>query len=84
MNVNLAYVWEKAVQIFLPGFTLLGFLLISMEMPEWGVSVSLFSQIFWLYSSYRAWRGAGQLGIFVNTIISTMIFAYGVINYWFI
>ncbi|HEY4522588.1 MAG TPA: hypothetical protein VJH91_03085 [Candidatus Paceibacterota bacterium] len=84
MDSRAQYWWEKIVQVCLPATTLFGFLLISMEMPEWGVIVSLFSQIFWLYSSYRAWHQAGQLGIFVNTIISTMIFAYGVINYWFI
>ena len=84
MDTRLKSIWEKSVQVFLPGFTLLGFLLISMGMPEWGVVVSLGSQVFWLYSSYRAWHEAGQLGIFINTLLATMIFAYGVINYWFL
>ncbi len=84
MNSRLKKVWEITVQVGLPAATLLGFLLISMGKPEWGVVVSLGSQVFWLYSSYHAWRGAGQLGIFINTILATMIFTYGVINYWFL
>ena len=77
-------VWNATVQVCVPGLTALGFLLISMKQPGYGVIVSLFSQIFWLYSSYKAWKTAGQVGIFVNTVISTLIFAYGVINYWFL
>jgi hypothetical protein len=84
MEHSFAYWWEKIVQVMLPTSTLIGFLLISMELPHWGVMVALFSQIFWLYSAYRAWNTAGQIGIFVNTILSTLIFAYGVINYWVI
>jgi len=79
---RLLLVWERVVQISLPTFTLAGFLLISMELSHWGVIVSLFSQIFWLYSSYKAWKSADQIGIFINTILATMIFTFGVINYW--
>lgn len=76
--------WNWTVQVCLPTFTVGGFLLESMKLPQWGVVVSLISQIFWLYASYKAWRSAKQIGIFVNTILSTLIFAYGVINYWFL
>ncbi len=72
------------VQVCLPLFTVLGFALVSFKMPAYGVAVSLFAQIFWLYSSYKSWKTAGQLGIFINTIILTMVFAYGVVNYWFL
>ncbi len=77
-------VWDMVVQVCLPLFTVLGFVLVSIKMPAYGVAVSLFAQIFWLYSSYKSWKTAGQLGIFINTIILTMVFAYGVVNYWFL
>lgn len=77
-------IWNGIVQVCLPLTTMLGFILISAKQPGYGVAVSLFSQIFWLYSSYKAWKTAGQMGIFINTIIATMIFAYGVLNYWFL
>jgi hypothetical protein len=73
-----------AVQIGLPISTVAGFLLTALKLPQYGVVVSLFSQIFWMYSAYKAWRKADQIGLFVNTIIVTAVFAFGVINYWFI
>lgn len=77
-------IWEVAVQVCIPTLTLLGFLLVSMEMPAYGVVVSLSAQPFWLYSAYRSWKDAKQVGIFVNSVMATVIFAYGVLNYWFI
>lgn len=76
--------WNWTVQICLPGFTVLGFLLISLKLPQWGLLVSLFAQIFWLYSAYRAWKEADQVGLLINSVLNTFIFAYGVINYWFL
>lgn len=75
-------IWNMIVQVCLPTSTILGFLLISLKLPQYGVIISLISQIFWLYASYKAWKSANQFGIFINTILSTLIFAYGVINYW--
>ena len=64
------------MQVGLLIFTTWGFLLTSLKHPEYGVIVGLFSQIFWLYSSYRAWKEAGQIGIFINTLMITVVFAY--------
>ncbi|MDR3571972.1 MAG: hypothetical protein P4L81_07375 [Candidatus Pacebacteria bacterium] len=74
-------IWNSIVQVCLPLFTIGGFLLTSLKLPQYGVIAGLISQIFWLYASYRAWRKADQLGIFANTVLSTFIFIYGVINY---
>lgn len=63
-------------------FTTAGFLLMSMKMPQYGLVLSLIAQIFWLYASYKAWKEAGQIAIFINTIALTIIFGYGVLNYW--
>jgi hypothetical protein len=70
------------MQVCLVTFTMAGFLLTSLKLPQYGVAVSLFAQIFWVYSSYKAWRKADQLGIFINTLATTCIFIFGVINYW--
>ena len=69
-------------KIGLVAFTALGFLFTSMKLPHYGVAANLVGQIFWLYSSYRAWREADQIGIFILTICITLILLYGVANYW--
>ena len=63
-------------------FTMLGFLLTAMKFPQYGLLSNLFAQIFWLYSSYKAWKEANQIGIFINTILILLILMYGVANYW--
>ncbi|MEI7709352.1 MAG: hypothetical protein WCI76_01405 [bacterium] len=70
------------MQIGLVVFTMLGFLLTSLKLPQYGLIANLISEIFWLYSSYKAWKNADQIGIFINTILITMIVLFGVINYW--
>ena len=71
------------MQAGLIGFTALGFLLTSLKMPQYGLPANLIAQTFWLYSSYRAWHEADQIGIFIATIFITLILVVGVINYWF-
>ena len=71
------------MQIGLVVCTGLGFLLTSLKLPHYGVIANLIGQVFWVYSSYRAWREADQIGIFLSTIIITLILIYGVTNYWF-
>ena len=53
-----------------------------MKLPQYGVIMSLIAQIFWIYSSYKAWKKAGQISIFINAIAMTFVFGYGVLNYW--
>ena len=74
--------WNIIVQICMPGFTTLGFLLVALKLPQYGVIAGLISEIFWLYASWRAWKEADQIGIFINTVLATIIFAYGILNYW--
>jgi hypothetical protein len=54
-----------------------------MKLPQYGVIVGLFSEIFWFYAAWRAWKDAKQIGILINTFLATLIFAYGVLNYWY-
>jgi hypothetical protein len=70
------------MQIGLVVCTGLGLLLTSLKLPHYGVISNLIGQVFWIYSSYRAWREADQIGIFISTVIITLILIYGVTNYW--
>ena len=70
------------MQIGLVFFTMLGFLLTALKFPQYGLVSNLTSQIFWLYSSYKAWREANQIGILINAVCITLILVYGVANYW--
>ena len=72
------------VQIGVVSFTLLGFLLTGLKLPEWGLVSNLIAQPFWLYSSYKSWKEANQIGSFITTIIITFVLLFGVINYWFL
>jgi hypothetical protein len=74
--------FDTISNICLPVFTTLGFLLTSLKLPQWGLASNLFGEIFWLYSSYRAWKDANQIGIFINTILIFIILIGGVVNYW--
>ena len=76
--------FDTLTQIFLPAFTVLGFLFTSIKQPQWGLIFNLISEIFWLYSSWQAWKKASQIGIFITTLFITVIVTFGVINYWFL
>ncbi len=70
------------MQIGLVGSTVSAFLLISLKFPEYGTIVNMISQVFWLYSGYKAWREAGQAGVFIVSILITLVLIVGVVNYW--
>lgn len=75
--------WMNSVtQIFLPAFTISGFLLTSLKKPEYGLILNLVAQIFWFYAAWMAWRRAGQIGILVTTVFITIAVLIGVVNYW--
>jgi hypothetical protein len=75
---------NNLAQIGLIFFTMLGFLFTSLKYPAYGLIFNLISQFFWIYSSYKAWKDANQIGIFINTIMITLIILWGVVNYWFL
>ena len=78
------WLFNVFMQVGLIGFTMLGFLLTALKYPQYGLVANLLSEIFWIYSSYRAWKEANQIGIFITTIFITLILMYGVVNYWFL
>ncbi|MDD5197668.1 MAG: hypothetical protein PHN60_02290 [Candidatus Gracilibacteria bacterium] len=73
---------NNIMQVGLLVFTTAGFLLMSLKQPQYGLILSLIAQIFWIYASYKAWKEAGQIGIFINTLVLIGVFGYGVLNYW--
>lgn len=74
--------FNAITQICLPVFTVGGFLLTALKLPQYGLIFALISQVFWLYSSYKAWREANQIGIFITTIFIVITIIYGLVNYW--
>ena len=69
-------------QFALPGFTILAYLLIALKRPEFGMIMSLLAQPFWLYSTWKAYKKLGQIGMFITSIVITIILIVGVVNYW--
>ena len=72
------------MQVGLIFFTTLGFLLTALKLPQYGLISNLIGEIFWLYSAYKAWKMADQIGMFINTLIITVVIIIGVVNYWFL
>jgi hypothetical protein len=69
-------------QIFLPAFTLGAQLAVALKYPQLGLILNLIAQPFWLYSSWQAFKQAGQIGMLINVIAFTLITLFGIINYW--
>ncbi len=59
-------------------------MLTAFKKPELGLVFNLLSQVFWLYAGWKAWRNAGQIGIFITAVVITVFLVYGVVNYWFL
>lgn len=76
------FTFNSFAQICLTVFTVLGFALTSLKLPQYGLIAALISQIFWIYSSYKAWKEANQIGIFITTIFIVITIIAGLVNYW--
>lgn len=80
--MNKHVLFDKATQVLLPTLTILGFAFTAIKQPGLGLIFSLLSEVFWIYSGWQAYKKAGQIGIFITSIIITIIVGYGVLNYW--
>jgi len=76
--------FNNLAQVCIVSFTMFGFLLTALKLPQWGLASNLTAQPFWLYSSYKSWKNADQFGAFITTLIITVVLLFGVINYWFL
>ncbi len=74
--------FNNFIQFGLTVFTIMGILLTSLKLPQYGLIAVFISEFFWIYSSYKAWKEAGQIGIFITTVVYTLIVLFGMVNYW--
>lgn len=72
------------MQVGLVTFTLGGFFLTALKMPQYGLISNLISEVFWFYASWKAWKEAKQYGVLITTAVITCVLVYGIINYWFL
>lgn len=75
-------VFDQTAQFAIPVFTLASQLAIAVKFPQWGLVLGLAAQPFWLYSSWKGYRKARQIGMFINTVLCTIIIVFGIVNYW--
>jgi len=75
-------IFDLVTQFAIPILTLSSQVFISLKFPQWGLFVNLLAQPFWLYSTWKAYKKVGQIGMFINTVAFTLITIYGLINYW--
>ncbi|MEI6221588.1 MAG: hypothetical protein WCP97_02375 [bacterium] len=73
--------FNTITQIALPTLTLTAQLAIALKQPFLGLIINMFAQPFWLYSSWKSYKKAGQSGIFITTVFFSAITAFGIINY---
>ena len=76
--------FNSLTQVALPTLTISSQIAIALKYPQWGLIIMLISQPFWLYSSWKSYKDAGQVGILITTAILTFITILGIINYWFL
>lgn len=76
--------FDVFAQFALPGFTIGAQILTSLKYPQFGLIANLMAQPFWLYSTWKGYKQANQIGMFINTVIFATITIFGIINYWFL
>ncbi|EKE19256.1 MAG: hypothetical protein ACD_9C00071G0003 [uncultured bacterium] len=86
-NINAIAVEKKSLidqitQFAIPILTITSQILMAAKFPQWGLILTLMAQPFWLYSTWKSYKKAGQIGILINTILYTLVTAAGVVNYW--
>jgi hypothetical protein len=76
--------FDISSQVLIPVLTIAGQAAIAFKLPQWGMILILAAQPFWIYSSWKAYKKADQVGILINTVVLAAVAAFGVLNYWFI
>ena len=79
-NKNL---FNTITQVVIPVFTVAASIAIALKYPQWGLVINLISQPFWIYSSWKAYKKAGQIGLLITTIMVTIVILFGIVNYFF-
>lgn len=71
-------------QFAIPILTVTTQIVIAFKYPQYGLIINMLAQPFWIYSGWKAYKQAGQIGLFITTIIITIVIGLGIINYWFL
>lgn len=74
--------FDRVAQLAIPILTIGSQIIISFKLPQWGLVVNLLAQPFWLYSTWKSYKRVGQIGMFINTVLLTVVIIIGLINYW--
>lgn len=80
--MNNKKLFDVIAQFAIPGLTVSTQIAIALKYPQWGLIINMLAQPFWIYSGWKAYKQAGQVGLFVTTIIITIVIGLGIINYW--
>ena len=75
--------FNMVTQVAIPVLTVGTQIAIALKYPQWGLVINLVSQPFWIYSSWKAYKKAGQVGLLVTTIMVTIVICLGIVNYFF-
>ncbi|MDP2708682.1 MAG: hypothetical protein Q8O93_01345 [bacterium] len=74
--------FNSVSQLAIPLLTIGGQIVYAFKFPQYGLLLNLAAQPFWIYSSWKAYRNAGQIGILITTVIFTIVTVAGLVNYW--
>ncbi|PIU36581.1 hypothetical protein CO005_00580 [Candidatus Roizmanbacteria bacterium CG_4_8_14_3_um_filter_34_9] len=77
------HLFNTITQIAIPVLTVGTQIAIALKYPQWGLVINLISQPFWIYSSWKAYKKAGQVGLLITTVLVTVVILLGIINYFF-
>lgn len=75
--------FDYLTQFIIPGLTISTHIAVASKCPQWGLVINMLAQPFWIYSGWKAYKEAQQIGFFVTTILTTIIIGIGIVNYWF-
>jgi hypothetical protein len=74
--------FDSIAQFAIPILTVGAQITLSFKYPQYALILNLLAQPFWLYSTWKSYKEVGQIGIFINTVIFTLVTIAGIINYW--
>lgn len=75
--------FNTITQVAIPVLTVGTQIAIALKYPQWGLVINLISQPFWIYSSWKAYKKAGQVGLLATTLMVTVVIILGIVNYFF-
>ncbi len=75
--------FNTITQVAIPVLTIAASIAIALKYPQWGLVINLIGQPFWIYSAWKAYKKAGQIGLLITTIMVTIVICLGIVNYFF-